>query len=178
MTRDETKIIIRSMMASYPNYKPMDVSETVDVWTMLLKDYSYKDISIALQTYITTDTQGFAPAIGQLIAKVNMVKNPSFPSELEAWSMVSRALRNGTYHAQEEFAKLPEIVQKTVGHYSNLQNWAQTDVESIENVVQSNFIKTYRTLVKRETEIAAMPSEVRNRIESTNQQMAIGVASE
>ena len=36
MTREETVKIIRIMVDSYPNYKPNDISETVDVWQMML----------------------------------------------------------------------------------------------------------------------------------------------
>ena len=67
MTRDEVKKIIMVVMASYPNWKPNDLSFTVDVWYMMLCDYTYNDVAKALKTYITTDTSGFAPSIGQLV---------------------------------------------------------------------------------------------------------------
>ena len=71
MTREETVKIIRIMVDGYPNYKPNDISETVDVWQMLLEEYSYKQVSAALKEYILTENTGFAPSIGQI---VNMVK--------------------------------------------------------------------------------------------------------
>ena len=168
MTRDETVKIIRIMCDCYPNYKPSNLSETVDVWNMMLEEYSYSQISIALKTYVHSDTSGFAPSIGQLINKLHEVQSPQELNEMEAWLLVSKALRNGTYGAVEEFNKLPPLVQKAVGSPDNLRNWAQTDSESIENVVQSNFIKTYRAVVNRENEIKKMPADVRTLIENVN----------
>ena len=87
---------------------------------------------------------------------------------MEAWALVSRALRNGYYGANEEFEKLPPLVQKAVGSPGNLRNWAQTDAKSIENVIQSNFMRAYKTVVNREKEVERMPADVRALIENVN----------
>ena len=168
MTREETVKIIRIMCDCYPNYKPSNLSETVDVWNMMLEEYSYSQISTALKTYVHSDTSGFAPSIGQLINKLHEVQSPQELNEMEAWSLVSKALRNGYYGAVEEFNKLPPLVQKAVGSPDNLRNWSQTDSGSIENVVQSNFMRSYRLVVNRENEIKKMPADVRTLIENVN----------
>lgn len=160
MDRDETKKIIRIIADSYPNYKPSDISETIDVWSMMLEEYPYNQIAMALKAYILTDTSGFAPSIGQLVNKLTSAE-PQL-NEMEAWSLVSKAIRNGYYGAEEEFAKLPEVVQKAVGNPANLRAWSHTDESSIENVVQSNFLRTYRAVVKRESESAKLPDILRN----------------
>lgn len=87
---------------------------------------------------------------------------------MEAWMLVSKALRNGYYGAVEEFNKLPPLVQKAVGSPDNLRNWALTDINSIENVVQSNFMRTYRTVVNRAKEYQKMPKDIKALIESAN----------
>ena len=168
MTRDETVKIIRIMCDCYPNYKPSNLSETVDVWNMMLEEYSYNQISTALKAYVHSDTSGFAPSIGQLINKLHEVQAPQELNEMEAWLLVGKALRNGTYGAVEEFNKLPPLVQKAVGSPDNLRNWAQTDSESIENVVQSNFMRTYRIVVNRAKEYQKMPKDIQALIENTN----------
>ena len=168
MTREETVKIIRIMCDCYPNYKPSNLSETVDVWNMMLEEYSYSQISTALKTYVHSDTSGFAPSIGQLINKLHEVQSPQELNEMEAWSLVSKALRNGYYGAIEEFNNLPPLVQKAVGSPDNLRNWSQTDTNSIENVVQSNFMRSYRLVVNRENEIKKMPADVRTLIENVN----------
>ena len=168
MTREETVKIIRIMCDCYPNYKPSNLSETVDVWNMMLEEYSYSQISTALKTYVHSDTSGFAPSIGQLLDKLHAIQNPQELNEMEAWSLVSKALRNGYYGAVEEFNNLPPLVQKAVGSPDNLRNWSQTDTNSIENVVQSNFMRSYRLVVNRENEIKKMPADVRTLIENVN----------
>lgn len=174
MNREETKKILRIMVDSYPNYKPVDMAETIDVWQIMLEDFSYQQVAMALKAYIMSDTSGFAPSIGQLVGKMQMISQPNELNEMEAWALVSKAIRNGYYGAESEFAKLPEMVQKAVGQPSQLRQWAHSDMESIETVIQSNFIKTYRTVVKRETEIQRMPIEVRNMIGANSNQFLIG----
>ena len=84
MTRDETVNIIRVMVDSYPNYKPNNLSETVDVWHMMLSDYDYNLVSMALKSYILSDTSGFAPAIGQIVAKMHAMRQSQELNEMEA----------------------------------------------------------------------------------------------
>lgn len=168
MTREETVKIIRIMVDSYPNYKPNNISETVDVWNMMLSDYDYNLVAMALKVYILSDTSGFAPNIGQLVAKIQLLTKPQELSEMEAWSLVSKAIRNSCYNSVEEFANLPPLVQKAVGTPDNLRNWAVSDYRTIESVIQSNFLRTYGTVVKRESEINCMPNDIKALIDKTN----------
>lgn len=169
MTREETVKIIRIMSDCYPNYKPNNLSETVDVWQMMLDEYSYNQVSIALKAYVTSDTSGFAPSIGQLVEKIRLVENPRELNEMEAWFLVSKAIRNGFYGSVEEFRKLPDIVKEAVGSPENIRNWATSDYEAIETVIQSNFMRTYRSVLKRSEELRKMPSDIKLLIEKTNQ---------
>ena len=156
------------MVDSYPNYKPNNISETVDVWNMMLSDYDYNLVAMALKAYILADTGGFAPSIGQLVAKMQTITKPQELSEMEAWSLVSKAIRNSGYNSVEEFANLPLLVQKAVGTPDNLRNWAVSDYQTIESVIQSNFLRTYRTVVRRENEINCMPNEIKALIDKVN----------
>lgn len=168
MTRKETVKIIRIMCDCYPNYKPNNLSETVDVWQMMLDEYSYNQVSIALKAYVTSDTSGFAPSVGEIAAKIQLVSQPQELDGMTAWGLVSKALRNGTYGAVEEFNKLPPLVRQAVGMPDNLKNWATSDYQTIETVIQSNFLRTYETIVKRANEINRMPDNIKSLIEKTN----------
>lgn len=168
MTREETVKIIRIMSDCYPNYKPNNLSETVDVWQMMLDEYSYNQVSIALKAYVTSDTSGFAPSVGEIVAKIQLVSQPQELDGMAAWGLVSKALRNGTYGAVEEFNKLPPLVRQAVGIPDNLKNWATSDYQTIETVIQSNFLRTYETVVKRANEINRMPDNIKSLIEKTN----------
>ncbi len=169
MTREETVKIIRIICGSFPNFKPSDLSETVDIWNMMLDEYTYNQIAGALKSYILSDSTGFAPSIGQLIAKVKTIEEPAQLNETEAWGLVSKAIRNGYYGAVEEFSKLPPLVQKAVGTPDNLRNWSQTNLESVETVIQSNFLRAYRVEAQRAAEISKMPSDIKTMIENTSQ---------
>lgn len=160
MTIVETKKIIAVMLVSYPNFKPSDVDSMADTWSKMLSEYSYSQVSMALKAYILSDTSGFAPSIGQLVAKIQSVAQPQELSEMEAWSLVSKAIRNSSYNSVEEFAKLPPLVQKTVGLPGQLRTWA-LDENYNEQVVSSNFIKCYRNEVSRQEELNKMPVEVK-----------------
>ena len=168
MTREETVKIIRIMSDCYPNYKPNNLSETVDVWQMMLDEYSYNQVSIALKAYVTSDTSGFAPSVGEIVAKIQLVSQPQELDGMAAWGLVSKALRNGTYGAVEEFNKLPPLVRQAVGILDNLKNWATSDYQTIETVIQSNFLRTYEVIVKRANEINRMPDNIKSLIEKTN----------
>ena len=166
MTREETVKIIRIMVDSYPNYKPNNISETVDVWQMMLSDYDYNLVAMALKAYILSDTSGFAPSIGQLVAKIQILTKPQELSEMEAWSLVRKAIGNGNYGSVEEFEKLPPTVQKAVGSADMIKRWAMSDSNEVSTVIQSNFLRSYRTAVKRDEEYAKMPEDVKKLISS------------
>jgi hypothetical protein len=168
MTREETVKIIRIMCDCYPNYKPNNLSETVDVWNMMLENCTYEQVSVALKAYINSDISGFAPSIGQLIGKIQTISQPQELDGMTAWGLVSKALRNGTYGAVEEFNKLPPLVKQAVGMPDNLKNWATSDYQTIETVIQSNFLRTYETVVKRANEINRMPDDIKSLIEKAN----------
>ena len=164
MTREETVKIIRIMVDSYPNYKPNNISETVDVWQMMLSDYDYNLVAMALKAYILSDTSGFAPSIGQLVGKIQKLTKPQELNEMEAWALVCDALSNCGYNYAEEYAKLPPLVQKAVGLPTQLQTWALTENLN-KDVVGSNFMRCYRIEVERQNEISKMPQNVRELLE-------------
>ena len=164
MTVIEAKKIIAVMLVSFPNFKPTDVDSMAETWADMLSEYSYSQVSMALKAYILSDISGFAPSIGQLVGKIQTISQPQELNEMEAWSLVSRAIRNSTYNSVEEFAKLPPMVQKAVGLPDQLRTWAM-DENYNEQVVSSNFIKCYRTEVARSQELSKMPSDVRKIIE-------------
>ena len=165
MTREETVKIIRIMVDSYPNYKPNDISETVDVWQMMLSDYDYNLVAMALKAYILSDTSGFAPSIGQLVDKMKSITSPQELNEMEAWALVCDALQNSGYNYADEYAKLPPLVQKAVGLPTQLREWSLTENLNKE-VIGSNFMRCYRIEVERQNEISKMPQDVRELLEN------------
>lgn len=167
MTDKETRKIIAVLMVAYPNYKPINIDFTVSVWADMLSDYSYSEVDMAIKAYISTDTSGFAPAIGQVIDKIKSITTPQQMTDAEAWSLVRKAISDSSYNATDRFNELPITCQRAVGSPAQLRMWA-LDASYNENVVSSNFMRSYRTEVARQNELSRMPSEVRQIIEKIN----------
>jgi len=168
MTREQVGELLMTIQVYYPNYNPPDKKITLNAWHIMLAEYPEELVLQALRACIATNTSGFAPDIGQIMSKIHTISQPQELDGMTAWGLVSKALRDGTYGAVEEFNKLPPLVQKAVGSPDNLRNWALTDSKSIENVVQSNFMRTYRTVVNRAKEFQKMPKDIQTLIENAN----------
>lgn len=73
MTRDEVKQIFKRIMVAYPNYKPNDLSETVNMWSEMLKNDPYEDVLHKLDNYIAENK--FAPTIADLKVRKKSFSN-------------------------------------------------------------------------------------------------------
>lgn len=168
MTEEQVGKLLMTIQAYYPNYNPPDKKVTLNAWYIMLAEYPEELVLQALRACIATNTSGFAPDVGQIMSKIQTISQPQELDGMTAWGLVSKALRNGTYGAVEEFNKLPPLVRQAVGMPDNLKNWATSDYQTIETVIQSNFLRTYETIVKRANEINRMPDNIKSLIEKTN----------
>ena len=149
MTRDDVKTIIKAMCDLYPNYHPTDLTATVNSWYAVLKQDDTKAIQLALVQYARTNRSGFAPGVGELIAIANEQQADATDNVGEEWLKVRKAICNGTYHAEEEFAKLSPTSQKAVGSPWQLQRWAVTSEETIDTSIAKHFRETYKIVAER-----------------------------
>lgn len=165
MTREETTAIMGVLKTAYPNfYRDMgrkDALETIALWAEMFRDDPAELVSAAVKALIATRTDGWPPNIGEVKAKMQTISEPQALSEGEAWALVEKACRNGIYGYKEEFAALPPVVQKAVGTANQLREWAIMDADELKTVVASNFQRSFRTIQKRDREMALMPAEVR-----------------
>lgn len=163
MTRDETIKILMVIQAAYPNYKPQDKTVAVNVWSEMLSDIPYEKVLSAVKAYIQTDNSGFAPAIGDVREKAHLIfSGEDDLNETAAWSLVLKAIRRSTYYSEEEFAKLPPVVQRAVSSPRQLREWAT--LEDMDGkaltVIQSNFQRTFRAEQQRERERRKLSPDV------------------
>lgn len=167
MTRDETAKLLAIINSAYPTtFKVENKKQTLDTWAWLLGDYDYKAIGLALKTYIQVEGNKFPPSVAELIAMTRKPQELNTLSENEAWAMVRVAVRNGIYGAEEEYEKLPVEIKKAVGSASMIHQWAKTDSSELDTVVASNFMRSYKAIVKREQEKEALPDELKVLLES------------
>lgn len=164
MTREQTVDLVRSIVSIYPNWKPENLTDTVNAWHWALEEYPASGIKAALQVYIKTNTTGFAPSVSQLIAAMYKPAENKQLTEGDAWNLVKRALQDSTYHAVDRFLELPETVQKAVGSANMLQQWAMSDSNEVNTVIMSNFQRTYRAVVERESFANKIPPQLMNEL--------------
>lgn len=164
MTRDEFKILVKGMKAVYAQQMFLPDKDAFDMWFALLQDLPYKLANVAIQKHMLTEK--FPPTPAEIREKAaQMIEVPETEmSELEAWALVRKAIRNSGYHAQEEFDKLPEACREAVGNAANLEEWAKMDYEKVESVGQSHFIRNFRTAVLRIKEEQRLPEQMRKLI--------------
>jgi len=153
MDREQTKYIIKVISATYSNFKPNNISDTIDAWSFFLADYNYNDIAMALKKYVSTSGSGFPPSCDQLVAMIGKEDELAEETEAEAWAMVSKAIRRGNYYAEEDFNKFPLAVQRAIGSAETIRVLASSENYN-ESVESSNFKRVYREIVKRQREDA------------------------
>lgn len=164
MTFKEFGKLADAIKTYFPRDNMLPTDTAMELWYDMLKDMDYQLAYIGLRNHVATSK--FAPTIAD-IRNGTVISQPQELNEMEAWSLVSKAIRDSGYNSTEEFAKLPLLVQKAVGLPSQLRTWA-LDENYNEEVVSSNFIKCYRNELTRQMELQKMPQNVRNLIEKAN----------
>lgn len=158
MTREEFTKIVLALKSVYTLPSFLATTESLDAWYGCLQDVDYNICKGAVIAYMTTEEKIPTPAsLRKIIMELATMDEQS---DISAWGMVSKALRNGIYHSQEEFDKLPENVKKAVGSAEQLHNWATSDYGTIESVIQSNFLRSYRRVVEKEKQISILPQGI------------------
>ena len=74
---------------------------------------------------------------------------------------------------EEEFNKLPYILQRLVGSANKLREWARMNSETLETVVGSNFMRSYRARAANEREYAMLPDDVKKVMSAVAERMKL-----
>lgn len=164
MEKPEFLILVKTMKAVYPAM--FQERETVDIWYTLLKDLDYQDAAAGLGKHLSTSP--YPPTVADI--RNNTMPDVEMNGE-QAWALVFRAIERANYYSEEEFAKLPEIIQKSIGSPANLRELALMPTDTVNSVEKSHFLRIYEVERKRQKELAAMPKEIRERLQSVAMQM-------
>lgn len=178
VTLDETYKVVFTLRSAYPayyaRYTKTDFESMAESWGMFLEDYSLSEALMGLKAYVSTETRGFPPSPGQIIDKIHMIKNPPAQEMTaeEAWGRyVYPAICDGYYHAKERFEAMPERIRKAVGSPDSLRELSQGDIDTVQSVEKSHFIRTYNEVRSREHEEARLPKSIRALISQTTGEM-------
>ena len=162
MTKAEFIPLVKGLKAVYADPAFLPDSDAIMVWYSLLKDFDYKDASRAVQEVMRTSK--FKPTVADIIERIHVNVTDETMTEMEAWSLVRKAVSRSIYGSVEEFENLPPACQKAVGSPANLRELAMMDEATVESVEQSHFVKSYRAIAERtqREERAALPQHIRN----------------
>lgn len=164
MNKRDTVGLMAILETAYPAYyakrNDQQRMEAVNLWAELFADDPAQLVYAAVKTIIVSGG-AFPPSIGEIKNKMHDLTAPEVLSETEAWALVSKAVRNGIYGYKDEYEKLPPTVQAAVGRPEQLKEWAVMDEETVQSVVASNFMRGYKTTLKRERETALIPENVK-----------------
>lgn len=170
MNKMETARVLSVLRAAYPNfYKGMargELEQILDLWTDMFLDDDPEIVGGAVKAFIATDSKGFPPVIGVIKDKVRQISRPPMMTEQEAWALVLKAVRNSGYQSQREFEALPPLLRGLVGSPRQLKDWSMMDEDTVQSVIASNFMRSYRARAQSKQEFDALPSDV--------QRMALG----
>lgn len=171
MTQKEAAKIVDVLMFNYPDTLRNNSEEAlvtyIENWHFFFKDDSYAEVLAAVQKIISSSQEHFAPNIGMIREQMRKNREPMGGlSEQEAWELVKRALRNGFYGYKEEFAKLPPTVQRCVGSENMIREWAAMESETLDSVVASNFMRSFRAIRQSAEEDARTPDAIREQLEA------------
>ncbi len=158
ITREDFSILVKGLKAVYTDPKFIPDKFAFDVWYELLKDIPYQELNKAIQRFMSTSTKIPTPAD---LRNMIVTASESGMSEQSAFALLRKAVRNSTYHSEEEFSKLPEVIQIAVGNPSNLREWASMDTEDFETVQQSQFLRAYRNALERRRTNETLPNDLR-----------------
>ena len=173
MTVDEFIKLTAAIKTYFPKDNLLPTEEAMDLWYCELEDLDYMSANMGLRRYVATNR--FAPTISDIREYASSFIGTGIPNEMEAWTLVLRAIRNSIYHAEEEFGKLPQAVQRAVVSPGQLREWATAeDVDGTwMNVTQSNFMRVYRAEAEREKEIGKLPPDIQRLAEKVHRQQLV-----
>lgn len=154
MKKNEILKIVMILKTSYPYaFKDMseeDVEGMVNLYQEMFKEYTYQEVSQAVKDIINTSE--YMPTIATIKGKIYTNKHPNEANNSELWDKLLNAIRNSSYHSEEEFEKLPDIIKAYVGSPTQLQEMAIMDSDVIHSVVKGQFLKQIELLKENHKE--------------------------
>ena len=162
------------------NYEPqfakrsnLNKQAMVNLWAEHFADKDYSIVKAAVDAYIATDTTGFVPNVGQINEQIRNLTEKDGMTEQEAVGLIIKACGNSIYNSQEEFDKLPPILQRLAVSPAQLREWAMMDSDVLHSVVASNLMRSYKAISEKERQRHALPSSVKALLEQASEKMSV-----
>ena len=168
LTVENFRILVKAMKAVYSQPSFIADEDAFKTWFFMLNDIPYQYLQAGIQAHMQSEK--FPPTIAEIrIASAKFMQREEEISDLEAWAVVRRAIGRSGYYWKEEFEKLPALVKKAVGRADNLKDWAGMDMETVDSVIQSQFLRSFRTIKAQDSDLKKLSPILRNRIENASE---------
>ena len=171
MNKAETIQIITLLAGNYDSISKKDNIQKqlmINTWQECLGDLEYKVVLQAVKKTIISSQ--YIPTISEIRKNAMQIINRGneYKTALDAWNEAYKMIKSGTYMTKEEFETHTEDVKKFFGSVDGLKAYSMNTDFNLD-VVRSNFLKQYDTLIKRKEETQMLPKGM--------QEMITGVAS-
>ena len=177
MTEQETKSILAYLSATWDMARDKDPRQVLAVWQDIFAADDVHLVQAACKLYVNQAT--FPPKPADIRAKMKELMVGREQTEMEAWNQVRRAIRGasmenwsraltengpGKPSAVVNFERLPPEIQLVVGGPEQLAEWEKLDGKQLETVIQSNFMRSYRTVIAEKESLAMLPEGMRQQM--------------
>lgn len=161
MTKQEALAVLAILKTAYPSfykdYSKEELNAAVELWASMFVNESGKVVLEAVKSLICT--LKYPPTIADVKEKVAMITQPQEMTEMEAWHLVKKAMNTSDFVSA--FRSLPPEIRRIVGSPNQLKEWSYMDIETVNSVIQSNFMRSFKTVAEREREYAKLPESAK-----------------
>lgn len=162
MNSREMMAVLDEARPFYPAFfeKKTDESllEIAESWARLFAEISAAVFGKAFQSAILSSK--FFPTPAEIREKLIAMTKQAELTEQEAWGLVRTAMKTGRSNTRAAWDSLPEAVQRAVGDSGVLRDWSTMDTNTVNSVIASNFMRSYRTVAEQQTTTALPASAV------------------
>lgn len=160
MNKDETRLILNTLKANYPqsfrNMTRDEMQVMLNLWIKQFETLPYPIVEKAVSSIISTDDREFAPNVGQVKKRILYELAPDTEERaLHAWEKLSGFISStSSWSTMEE--ELPmynrlDAVTKRIYSYREAKKLAQIPKDTLD-YRRSEFIRLYRQLTDKRNE--------------------------
>ena len=167
MNRRDITQILEIIDTALPDvYKNVDIDKTINLWSIMFVDEDTEVVLEAVKYLIKSRGSEYKPVnlIGEINELMLKITSPPRMTEIEAWNIVKKAIRNSGYNSVDEFEKLPKQIKKLVGSPNQLKEWSMQELDTLDSVIGSNFNRSYRAKMVQVKEEKLLPESAKKMI--------------
>lgn len=177
MNRADVNKIMAILEVAYPNWiaklEDEKLKIMLNMWTEMFEDDNADLVATSIKAIMLSDPSPFPPTIGAIKAKMYELTHKNELGEQEAWNLMAKAIFNSGYNAKQEYEKLPDVL-KALTTPTLLHEYSLMDVDQVQTVIASNFMRSYKAKKEKIKEYQMLPNKMQAYISLVSEQLQIG----